>query len=1699
MKFFPRHLLLYRFADNGICAKRYEKTITQALQNVFASGILWWVCCLSIFSLESILAQNQPLRILQPNRGERLTPGGEYLIIWAGGSILDTFQLSFSTNGGKSWQLITSAATGSAFQWRPIPSSISDSCILAISNKTRDNSSAVQSNAFGLRYGQARSSQRWLNRWSGFTFDGAKILTISSFILPNVSSDDSARQAYRTEVWEASSGRLLYSLPDVLADTVLRFAPTGLTPQSIQAQWSPDNTKLLNILSDSTFGIFDANKGNLLRSVNIPKEGFRTALQTLAWSTDGQEIIARILYRTQGTGSAGSIILDKFVRFGANDSSNRPLGSQFSTIEFDKWGSTYLGLMNNKQQWLAMKRGGETAQTQELLLYTAGQNVPKRFSAPNNYVWRPETVLVSPNDAYITLIAEAANKSSNLPNLLAIITLQTEALRTLSAARPISWSGDSRKLLILNENTTQTEIFDAETFSTIARAQNLYAPLAERSVSMGNITSDVRSSNEGIRWNNDGRSILGYESVLPNNWLVSSTNAQALGRWDAESGCQFERFALPRLPGMNQPLNYNANLVGTIVTNTSERQYIINNRSSDTALVLTLPAPGVPCQTAVSNGLWAIRLPNLIVAPETVTFPTLICESTTTAQFSLTNLTSSALVIESTLQNLTERAGSPLDFTFEQSVSNLLRGGSVQTIVVRYTPQGFGSSSAQFIVTDFGKNVILRTTLLARRDSLAFDPPAPTVNLGIIPANTIITTTFTVRNTGNTPLIWTTAATRSSQGNIFITSITPNPTPAGSTAQIRLRLQPVASQGNFREMLPIYFCGSSTSTAFVQARVLSEFPQLVIPPLIDGGLLTCERSTTRTIRIQNTGGKPLNITSIGVMDENFTILNPPVFPLNIQPLDSLVLTMVLSTSTEGIRESSLFIRSNDATRALAEITLRLEKRTPRYTWLPALLRFERIDIDTSVERTVEFLNTSSSPYFWSPLPRQITPDFTILSVQPNPTPNGSTSRVTIRFGGSPISGLISTTAVFNLRDICNTDTQLNLEAVIVQPAPKVIVRSTIAFDTLLCDTERTQTVEILNAGRTALRIDSMFVESGIGAGRSNATDFMLRSDSLPAFPVRIAGVDSASIPLLFPLQFRPRAIGFRENWLVIYSNDTTNRNGITRVRLTGVRDTAGFTFSRPIVNFPALTDFTPARDSIILTNIGTKPLQWQGFPRIIDSLFIIERIEPAITPPLGGKSTVYVLFAGIRSSANLTREFPLTNPLCNTAQILRFSAGTAPQALLDAISNVNRRLLCEQEQRIALPLRNLGNAPLTFPEQPRFLNDVLNEVRILSVPGSIAPLGLDSLVLQVRPQSKGTRTLRLQITSNDIVTPRREVLITFTKDSSSLRFVPEAIEIGSVNGGTPLIRSITIENTGTIEQLITTPFQTNILTVESLSPNPIPPGASANAQVRLIPTTNAAVNGTVTGRFTIQDSCARQSGFTLTARLTDGEFSLPDSVQLAPLGTVDMPIFLRRRTGFAPNTTATFAFRIANTSLVEVVSPKDPSQGVLQNRVENGVRTMIFRVIIPSTNESEPLVTMSLRGLLGNDSLTTLTIDSAFVGSTPLRGAQSRFRTVGLNYAGGKPLYFTPLVRLVAPNPASEELSVTIETPEPAEIILRIFNVLGQATPLFTGRVEAGEKEFRFSVAALPVGTYILELRASNLRNPAILPERSTTRIQIVR
>lgn len=87
-------------------------------------------------------------RVLSPQGGEKLFAGENFLIRWAAPERAVRFKLLYSLNGGATWKVITSTATGRSFNWSvPIP----------LGNKSRCLIKVIAYDSYGKKVGSQRT------------------------------------------------------------------------------------------------------------------------------------------------------------------------------------------------------------------------------------------------------------------------------------------------------------------------------------------------------------------------------------------------------------------------------------------------------------------------------------------------------------------------------------------------------------------------------------------------------------------------------------------------------------------------------------------------------------------------------------------------------------------------------------------------------------------------------------------------------------------------------------------------------------------------------------------------------------------------------------------------------------------------------------------------------------------------------------------------------------------------------------------------------------------------------------------------------------------------------------------------------------------------------------------------------------------------------------------------------------------------------------------------------------------------------------------------------------------------------------------------------------------------------------------------------------------------------------------------------
>jgi hypothetical protein len=285
-----------------------------------AKYTFWLLCsCLlaeltvfSVISFGQTLPASQHLRLLQPNGKERLQSGSQYTIKWTGIDSARPVRLEYSTDNGASWKLITDKAQGGEYLWKPIPNEPSDSCLILATGLAADSTESVGRSLVQFQVPRSQSQYN-TNYWGGesasFSSDGTKILVTSFSQQIGSSTSYLGWRQTNFEVRDGKTGAILYTLPPYIIDSIsyTRYSYWGWGGWGGgwgngwggggQGRWRPDGRLLLSQISDTAFGVFDAQTGTLVRSITVPTQGNITRCISMQWAAKGQEILATVQHR----------------------------------------------------------------------------------------------------------------------------------------------------------------------------------------------------------------------------------------------------------------------------------------------------------------------------------------------------------------------------------------------------------------------------------------------------------------------------------------------------------------------------------------------------------------------------------------------------------------------------------------------------------------------------------------------------------------------------------------------------------------------------------------------------------------------------------------------------------------------------------------------------------------------------------------------------------------------------------------------------------------------------------------------------------------------------------------------------------------------------------------------------------------------------------------------------------------------------------------------------------------------------------------------------------------------------------------------------------------------------------------------------------------------------------------------------------
>ncbi|MBL7993537.1 MAG: choice-of-anchor D domain-containing protein, partial [Candidatus Kapabacteria bacterium] len=1022
-----------------------------------------------ITSFGQTLPASQQLRLLQPNGKERLQSGSQYTIKWTGIDSARPVRLEYSIDDGRSWKLITDKALGGEYLWKPIPNEPSDSCLILATGLAADSTESVGRSL--VQFQVPRSPRNytlggyWGSESASFNPDGTKIL-VTTFAQP-VTGYNVWRQV-NLEVRDGKTGAVIYTLPPYVMDSVNFIRNSywygwGYGWGGAQGRWSPDGRSLLSQIADTVLGIFDAQTGTLLRSINVPTQGNTTRCVSMQWAAKGQEIVASVQHRffsiTNGTGYLDTI-KTMMMRFDAGTGvlANTPFrtGLFILNVGCYGWGYGWSGnISNDGERRLAFTNDSNNCSSGNTVIRSTRDNsilvtLPSNTYYWNSWNWNGNGSMWSPNDSLLAMIDYQGNSTGYGINI--INSLSGQFVQRIVLPRynnyyyyynSTQWSPDSRRILI-GDNADQYWILGgtgqrgAAPTSYIADVQTGVLRTALRnkisygdywgygwggygwggygSGSYGSGNSSFPSST--LAWSPDGRFVAGFLWQSRSNSIRQDNFLNTVGIWDSQTGCLLQTFRLPfpdgtadapRLSFFNTTPQWSADgkrLLLFSPVQYSQRRYLsttFNNgqfqidsgfgaiNPDGTALIASVNVDQIPCQEDRSDSVFTI-LPRGALRVANVSFPTVQCgPASSSVTFPVSNTTSKTMVINiptitganTSDFSLISVDGAPVDTITTLTMTTIKYEKRLE---VRFTPSGFGDRVAQMTFTDTSGVELETITLYGRKDTLALATPSVRLNFSRVLQNSITSASVSFRNLSTVPLYWdgqmltpTSPLQQGGQmtggqqfqsmaGRFRVDSLSPAMVSPGDSGRFYVTFLRTDKEGIFGDSAAVLRCGTGLHQLIVTAEVIPNFPRMEVDSLLSFGRLICETSSVATLRVRNTGGKPLQIFNVGVLSDVFKTTFTRGMVLIVQPFDTMFLPLTFIPSSGGLTESVVVLNSDDLRNTQRSIVLRGQKTVFQYSWQPPALDFGNVSFGASRARTVTFVNHGTEPYQWT-LPR----------------------------------------------------------------------------------------------------------------------------------------------------------------------------------------------------------------------------------------------------------------------------------------------------------------------------------------------------------------------------------------------------------------------------------------------------------------------------------------------------------------------------------------------------------------------------------------------------------------------------------------------------------------------------------------------------------------------------------------------------------
>ena len=566
--------------------------------------------------------------------------------------------------------------------------------------------------------------------------------------------------------------------------------------------------------------------------------------------------------------------------------------------------------------------------------------------------------------------------------------------------------------------------------------------------------------------------------------------------------------------------------------------------------------------------------------------------------------------------------------------------------------------------------------------------------------------------------------------------------------------------------------------------------------------------------------------------------------------------------------------------------------------------------------------------------------------------------------------------------------------------------------------------------------------------------------------------------------FMPTAVGYREARITIRSTRDTLSDTI---RIHGVGISPRVEVLTAAVDFGQVP-VGSSRDSldiIILKNTGSDPITFDAVTMLGPDRdqFSVLRGAPPFTLQPNDEHRMDIRFAPVRAGRTGGRLGLSFDGPESPAVVRLYGEGVEPRLDakdLDAISG------CDRPVDTVVILTNSGRTKLT-------ISDANIEGGEFSLQGETFPLEIwpgesDTLKIRFTPGGTGGGSGRLLLRSDavDALDSLSEIALTGRSGTSSFTLSSQDLNLGAMPPGTPAVSTVDLTNTGSIPLSLSIPVTVDDFTIESMTPSPLQPGATAKLTVRFA---GKNIDGRYTAAIHLTDQeCGSSAVLRLSATVTSEQqvtatatIEAPD-LAASPGEIVEVAIRLRD----AHNLSAASVSGISTTLRYDasLLLPLSPTP---IGTVINGER--IIPLDLPVAVEADSVVArLRFRAALGRDTITSLVLESSsgVGGTVSLLEVPGRFRLTGVCVDDDPRLFFSDgMTRLkpTVPNPVRGSGVIEFEVIEDGPVRLYLNDSRGEEVEvLYEGNRTAGRESIRFDAEDLPTGIYWLTLETATRR-----------------